>query len=50
LRFTLSHPVISSAIIGTTDPSHARLNARRAQAPPLSPQLLDALHRLRPED
>lgn len=50
LRFTLSHPVISSAIIGTTDPSHARENAKRAQAPPLSPQLLDSLHRLRPED
>jgi aryl-alcohol dehydrogenase-like predicted oxidoreductase len=50
LRFTLSHPVISSAIIGTTDPDHARGNAKRAQAEPLSPQLLDALHDLRPAD
>jgi aryl-alcohol dehydrogenase-like predicted oxidoreductase len=50
LRFTLSHPVISSAIIGTTNATHARENARRAQASPLSPQLLDALHELRPED
>ena len=50
LRFTLSHPVISSAIIGTTDPAHARENAKRAQAEPLSPQLLDALHDLRPAD
>jgi aryl-alcohol dehydrogenase-like predicted oxidoreductase len=41
--------LISSAIIGTTDAAHARQNARRAQASPLSPQLLDALHELRPE-
>ena len=47
LRFTLSHPVINSAIIGTTDPRHARENARRAGAGALSPQLLDALHSLR---
>ena len=46
LRFTLSHPVINSAIIGTTDVDHARANARRAKAEPLSPQLLDALHNL----
>ena len=50
LRFTLSHPVITSAIVGTTDPAHARENARRARAGPLSPRLLEALHRLRPED
>ena len=50
LRFTLSHPVITSAIIGTTDPVHARENAKRAQAEPLSPLLLDALHKLRPGD
>ena len=50
LRFTLSHPVITSAIIGTNDPVHARENARRAQAEPLSPRLLDALHELRPGD
>ncbi len=49
LRFTLSHPVIDSAIIGTTDPGHARENARRAEAQALSPQLLDALHHLQPE-
>ena len=46
LRFTLSHPVISSAIVGTTDAGHARENARRAEAEPLSPQLLDTLHDL----
>ncbi len=50
LRFTLSHPIITSAIIGTTDAAHARENARRARADALSPQLLDALHKLRPED
>ena len=50
LRFTLSHPVITSAIIGTTDPVHARENAKRAQAEPLSPLLLEALHKLRPGD
>ena len=48
LRFTLSHPVIDSAIIGTTDPGHARENARRAEAEALSPRLLDALHNLQP--
>ena len=48
LRFTLSHPVIDSAIIGTTDPGHARENARRAEAQALSPPLLDALHNLQP--
>mgnify|MGYP001201196454 CR=1 FL=1 len=46
LRFTLSHAVISSAIIGTTDPHHARENASRAAADALSPGLLDALHSL----
>ena len=50
LRFTLSHPVITSAIVGTTDPGHARENARRARAGPLSPQLLEALHQLRQGD
>ena len=50
LRFTMSHPVITSAIIGTTDPQHARENAKRASAAALSPQLLAALHQLRPED
>ena len=46
LRFTLSHPAIDSAIVGTTDPAHARENARRAQAQALPPRLLDALHQL----
>ena len=50
LRFTLSHPVITSAIVGTTDPAHARENARRARAEPLPPRLLEALHQLRPGD
>ncbi len=31
LRFTLSHPVITSAIIGTTNALHARENANRAR-------------------
>ena len=50
LRFTLSHPVITSAIIGTANALHARENAKRARAEALSPKLLDALHKLRPED
>ncbi len=50
LRFTLSHPVIDSAIIGTTKAGHARENAGRAAADALSPELLDALHALRPAD
>ena len=48
LRFTLSHPVIDSAIIGTTTLAHASENARRAAAEPLPPALLDALHNLAP--
>ena len=50
LRFTLSHPVITSAIVGTTNALHARENAKRARAEALTPKLLDALHKLRPED
>ena len=50
LRFTLSHPVITSAIIGTTNALHARENANRARGEALSPKLLDALHKLHPED
>jgi aryl-alcohol dehydrogenase-like predicted oxidoreductase len=46
LRFTLSHPVINSAIIGTTNVDHAKENARRAAAKPLSQELLNALHNL----
>ena len=46
LRFTLSHPIVSSAIIGTRDIDHARENARRAEVGPLSPKLLEALHNL----
>ncbi|HIL07293.1 MAG TPA: aldo/keto reductase [Candidatus Latescibacteria bacterium] len=50
LRFTLSHPVITSAIIGTTNALHARENANRARGEALSPKLLDALHKLHPEN
>jgi len=50
LRFTLLHPVINSAIIGTTNAAHARDNAIRVRTEALSPRLLDALHKLHPED
>ncbi|HCL29893.1 MAG TPA: hypothetical protein DIC52_15815 [Candidatus Latescibacteria bacterium] len=50
LRFTLSHPVITSAIVGTNSAEHARDNAKRAQAQALSPRLMEALHKLRPEN
>lgn len=50
LRFTLSHPTIHSAIVGTTNAEHARDNARRAAADELPPSLLAALHTLRPTD
>ena len=50
LRFTLSHPVITSAIVGTNSAEHARDDAKRAQAQALSPRLMEALHKLRPEN
>ena len=46
LRFTLSHPEISSAIIGTTDATHLYENVERALADPLPDQLLVSLHEL----
>jgi aryl-alcohol dehydrogenase-like predicted oxidoreductase len=46
LRFTLSHDVINSAIVGTTDADHARTNARRSAAGPLPLHVVEALHRL----
>ena len=46
LRFTLSHDVIHSAIVGTTDADHARANARRSAARPLPLHVVEALHRL----
>ena len=46
LRFTLSHDVVDTAIVGTNNSQHARDNARRADAGPLPASVLDALHKL----
>ena len=46
LRFTLSHDVVSSAIVGTMNVDHARDNLRRAAAGPLPGAVMEALHGL----
>ena len=35
LRFTLSHPALSSTIVGTSNPDHLRSNIEIAQRGPL---------------
>ena len=47
LRFTLSHSVISSAIIGTTSTNHIRANAVRAKLGPLPSHVLQSIYRLK---
>ncbi|WP_300609263.1 aldo/keto reductase [Trebonia sp.] len=37
LRFTLSHPGVSSAIVGTSNPEHLRTNVAAASRGPLPP-------------
>src|SRR5579863_5589306 len=37
LRFTLSHPGVSSAIVGTSNPEHLRGNVKAASRGPLPP-------------
>lgn len=44
LRFTLSHDVIDTAIVGTTHPAHARQNIKAVAAGPLPSHVLDALY------
>jgi aryl-alcohol dehydrogenase-like predicted oxidoreductase len=39
LRFTLSHPGVSSAIVGTSNPEHLRGNVRAASRGPLPPDV-----------
>lgn len=50
LRFILSHDVVASAIVGTTDVDHARANVRRAAAGRLPAAAMEALHRLEPRE
>ena len=47
LRFTLSHPVISSAIVGTTNTDHILANAVRAKLGPLPSHILQSIYRLK---
>ena len=46
LRFTLSHAVVASAIIGTTNVAHIRTNVSRANKGPLPLHLLKLIHEL----
>ena len=39
LRFTLSHPGVTSAIVGTSDPGHLRSNVQAASRGPLPPDV-----------
>jgi aryl-alcohol dehydrogenase-like predicted oxidoreductase len=39
LRFTLSHPGMSSAIVGTSNPEHLRGNVEAASRGPLPPDV-----------
>jgi aryl-alcohol dehydrogenase-like predicted oxidoreductase len=54
LRFTLSQPGVHTAIIGTTDPEHARANLQRAAKGPLPEAVVaairDAFHRAEAAD
>ncbi len=49
LRFTLSHPDLSSTIVGTSSPDHLRANVAVAERGPLPPELYqEAKRRLDP--
>ena len=51
LRFTLSHPGLSSTIVGTANPAHLADNVTVAERGPLPPDLYtEAKSRLRPDD
>ena len=51
LRFTLSHPGLSSTIVGTANPAHLAANVTVAERGPLPPDLCtEAKKRLRPAD
>jgi aryl-alcohol dehydrogenase-like predicted oxidoreductase len=41
LRFTISHPALSSTIVGTSNPDHLRANLAIAEKGPLPPDLYE---------
>ena len=45
LRFTISHPALSSTIVGTSNPDHLRANLASAEKGPLPPDLYDRARR-----
>jgi aryl-alcohol dehydrogenase-like predicted oxidoreductase len=47
LRFILSHPAVSTAIIGMRDPEHVRQNVAASDAGPLDAGLLAELKKHR---
>lgn len=44
VQFALAEPAVSTVIIGTGNPDHARSNSAISEAPPLSAGLLEKLH------
>jgi aryl-alcohol dehydrogenase-like predicted oxidoreductase len=47
LRFTLSHPAVSTTIVGMRKPEHVRENCALSDKGPLSPELLEELRKHR---
>jgi len=47
LRFTLSHPAVSTTIVGMRDPEHVRQNVAASDAGPLDAGLLAELKKHR---
>lgn len=43
LRFCLSHPAVSTVIVGSTNPEHVRQNAEASEAGPLPAETVEAL-------
>src|SRR5690606_35278638 len=43
LRFCLSHPVVSTVIVGSTNPAHVRQNAEASEPGPLPAETVEAL-------
>lgn len=46
IRFTLSHPAVHSAIVGSTDPEHACFNLNSVAKGPLPPEEFEAIREL----
>jgi aryl-alcohol dehydrogenase-like predicted oxidoreductase len=47
IRFTISHPAVSTTIVGMRKPEHVRENCSLSDKGPLSPELLKELKKHR---